>query len=658
MDRLPREHWDRGEQSSMKPIARWPLPAFWPFKNSIRTKINLGIITIVLLSVVLIALSTSQIVSRALLREHRNRGIAMATNLAARCEDAILALDFLRLKMLISEIMATTDDISYAFIQDAEGGVLTHTFSGGFPVQLMAANQALATHRSSVRLLTDGREKIVDFAAPVLVGNVKIGQVRLGLLRHEVTATTREVWWAIFAFAILSVIVSDTVGFALARNLTIRIRLLQEATERILEGHRHAGAPVRDGVPMMPGRKTARSNETAYRRGDEIHQLAETFETMTAAIERYIGQLAESRAVLAKSETKYRRIFEDSMDLIFVAGGDGLIRDINPAGLAMLGYAEKDALIGHERLAALLQDPDEGPRILSEMKTVGFVRDRECTLKTHDGESVEILLSMTARRHSDGQIVEYEGIAKDITHRKQMLRQLLRADRLASLGQLSAGVAHEINNPLGLILGYTQLLIRNEPQRSERIEDLETIEKQTRNCKKIVEDLLNFARRTGGAKTRVKLQETMDAVIGVIRKQLALDNIGIQTDYDQRLPELVGDAEKLKQVFMNLLLNARQAIHQDGLIQVAIGYDASGNQALVTVTDDGPGIPAAIQDKIFDPFFTTKPTGQGTGLGLSVSYGIIEDHGGEIEMTSNPQTGTEFKVRLPLASVKGDPTAS
>ena len=262
---------------------------------------------------------------------------------------------------------------------------------------------------------------------------------------------------------------------------------------------------------------------------------------------------------------------------------------------------------------------------------------------------------MTARRSPEGRITEYEGIAKDITHRKQMLRQLLRADRLASLGQLSAGVAHEINNPLGLILGYTQLLIRGEPDQSGKIEDLRTIEKQTRNCKKIVEDLLNFARRTGAPKTRVNLQEAMEAVIGVIRKQLELDNILIKTHYNQSLPDLEGDAEKLKQVFMNLLINARQAIHKDGRIAVAIDFDTARSQAFVTVTDDGPGIPEAIQEKIFDPFFTTKPTGQGTGLGLSVSYGIIEDHGGAIEVASDEQTGTEFKIRLPLPGEGDEP---
>jgi signal transduction histidine kinase len=255
---------------------------------------------------------------------------------------------------------------------------------------------------------------------------------------------------------------------------------------------------------------------------------------------------------------------------------------------------------------------------------------------------------MTVRSGPAGRIIEYEGIVKDITQRKLMHRQLLQADRMASLGQLAAGVAHEINNPLGLILGYTQLLLREEADATGYKDDLQTIEKQTRNCKKIVEDLLNFARKSGTLLSDVNINSALDAVISVVRNQLELDNILIRTHYDDHLPEIAGDTEKLKQVFMNMLINARQAIGKNGTITVVTAVDADGQSVMITFKDDGPGIEPGIMDKIFDPFFTTKPTGQGTGLGLSVSYGIIEDHQGDIQVSSEVGRGTEFRIRLPM----------
>jgi signal transduction histidine kinase len=219
---------------------------------------------------------------------------------------------------------------------------------------------------------------------------------------------------------------------------------------------------------------------------------------------------------------------------------------------------------------------------------------------------------------------------------------------LASLGQLAAGVAHEINNPLGLILGYTQLLLREGNAAEGMADDLQTIEKQTRNCKKIVEDLLNFARKSGTYLSEVKANQALDAVIDVVRKQLELDNILIRTRYDEHLPEIAGDTEKLKQVFMNMLINARQAIGKNGEIVITTGVDPGSRSVIITFKDDGPGIAPDVLDKIFDPFFTTKPTGQGTGLGLSVSYGIIEDHAGDINVSSVLGAGTEFRIRLPI----------
>jgi len=622
------------------------------YKAGIRTKINLGIMTIVLVSVLLIALAASQIVSRALFKEYQNRGISLSVNLAARSEDPILAMDFLRMRSLIGEVTTSAGDILYAFIQDPDGEVLSHTFSDGFPVQLKTANHVLPTQRCNVRLLSADRDQFYDFAAPVMVGEFQVGTIRLGLLRTQVTSTVKELWWAIFAFAILSIIISDTVGFSLARNLTSRIKRLQVASEEMLIGHREADetAPIAkvSGPSATPEARAASFKKMVA--GDEIHQLAETFDAMTAAIKRYIEQLADSKAVLAKSETKYRRIFEDSMDLIFVADHDGRLLDINPAGIRMLGYDSRQDLVAQETLASLVRSPEDARKLFAEIRRTGFVKDRECTLRTRAGGKLEALLSMTARSGPTGRVTEFEGIVKDITQRKLMRRQLLQADRMASLGQLASGVAHEINNPLGLILGYTQLLLREAPDTTSGQDDLRTIEKQTRNCKKIVEDLLNFARKSGTHLAEVKINPALEAVINVVRNQLELDNILIRTHFDASLPEIAGDVEKLKQVFMNMLINARQAIGKNGNIAITTGVAPDGHSVMIIFKDDGPGIAPDILDKIFDPFFTTKPTGQGTGLGLSVSYGIIEDHQGDIQVSSEVGRGAEFRIRLPIGN--------
>lgn len=224
---------------------------------------------------------------------------------------------------------------------------------------------------------------------------------------------------------------------------------------------------------------------------------------------------------------------------------------------------------------------------------------------------------------------------------------MLQADKLASLGQLSAGVAHEINNPLGLILGYTQLLMRRESKGPQAFEDLKTIEKQTRNCKIIVEALLNFARKTKTQKIAININQTIKNIIAVIRHQFELDNVNLVTKLDETIQPVTGDSEKLKQVFMNLLMNAKQAISESGDITITT-FTLNHNRVSVTVEDNGSGIPADIINKIFDPFFTTKPTGLGTGLGLSVSYGIIKEHNGKISVQSKEGKGTTLKVELPV----------
>lgn len=226
-------------------------------------------------------------------------------------------------------------------------------------------------------------------------------------------------------------------------------------------------------------------------------------------------------------------------------------------------------------------------------------------------------------------------------------KQISQADRLASIGQLSSGVAHEINNPLGIILGYTQLMIRSEPTDTQRYEDLKTIEKHVKHCKIIVEDLLNFARSSKPMQESMNIHETLDDALAFIRHQSGSDQMEIVREYDPDVPPMILDEKKIKQVLINLMMNAIHAVGKKGRITLSTRFDDPENTVFITVKDTGHGIEKKNLSRIFDPFFTTKPTGEGTGLGLAVSYGIIKSHGGDIRVASEIGKGAEFTVVLP-----------
>ncbi len=239
---------------------------------------------------------------------------------------------------------------------------------------------------------------------------------------------------------------------------------------------------------------------------------------------------------------------------------------------------------------------------------------------------------------------------KDTEQKKLMENQMAQADKLASIGQLSAGVAHEMNNPLGIILGYTQLLLRDEDSEAERYKDLKTIEKHVKSCKSIVEDLLSFARSSKPEREVINIHEAIDDVLNFVVQHSELDKVEIIRDYDITISPILINERKMKQVFMNLIMNAKHAVGKTGTIKVTTKLNRSKNRAYINVIDSGYGIEKKNLSRIFDPFFTTKPTGEGTGLGLSVSYGIIKNHGGEILAESKRGKGSTFTVVLPVNS--------
>ena len=351
---------------------------------------------------------------------------------------------------------------------------------------------------------------------------------------------------------------------------------------------------------------------------------------------------------LALSEHKYRRIFEVSQDMILMTTRDGVVINMNPAGYSMLGFVEKDDPLIGKSFKDFCASESEWLTVKDAVVRNGFISNAEIVLKHKDERSLRSLVSGSLDKGLSTAEDTIHFLVKDIEQRRLIEEQIAQADKLASIGQLSAGIAHEINNPMGIILGYTQLLLRNEVPESEKYQDLKTIEKHVRSCKSIVEGLLNFARTSKPKTDLIRIDEAMEDVLNFIQQHASLDNIDVKKDYDPSVPEMQLDEKKIKQVFMNLIMNAKHAIGDEGTLSLSTGFDASDHQVFVEIADTGYGIEKKNLTCVFDPFFTTKPTGEGTGLGLSVSYGIIKNHGGDILVKSEVGKGSAFKIVLPV----------
>jgi CheY-like chemotaxis protein len=241
-------------------------------------------------------------------------------------------------------------------------------------------------------------------------------------------------------------------------------------------------------------------------------------------------------------------------------------------------------------------------------------------------------------------------LEKTLDTLKSTQAQLIQREKLSAVGEFVAGVAHELNNPLTSLIGFAELLQASGVDEKQAAH-VSFIVKSSQRCHKIVQNLLGFARQHSPERNVVKVSEAVDAVIELLAYEMRTNNIEIATCYDPTLPVIIGDSHQLQQVILNVLNNARQAIldsRKPGRIRVTT--QRAGHLVQIVISDNGPGILKENLQKIFDPFFTTKPVGQGTGLGLSLCYGIIKEHGGCIRVASEFGNGAEFTIELPSAS--------
>jgi two-component system NtrC family sensor kinase len=227
-------------------------------------------------------------------------------------------------------------------------------------------------------------------------------------------------------------------------------------------------------------------------------------------------------------------------------------------------------------------------------------------------------------------------------------RKIMESERLALIGQLSANVAHELNNPLQGIVTYSHLLLEDKCQEDEESESLQKIVIQANRCRDIIRGLLDFSRQRKPDKTLCDVNNVLKDCVSLLENQAQFHNIEINWDLQSDLPKAIMDPSQIERVFINLIVNAADAMENNGKLTLSTNYDSPEGFIELSFTDTGHGISKENLEKIFDPFFTTKDTGHGVGLGLAISYGIIKEHNGTISVESEAGKGTTFTVRLPV----------
>ncbi len=375
-----------------------------------------------------------------------------------------------------------------------------------------------------------------------------------------------------------------------------------------------------------------------------------------------LEDMVEKRAVeLSESEKRFRHLFSASKDIVFFSGASHELVEMNPAGCEVL-QLEPEA-IPAMYLKDIFCDQTELAVFNTHLAQQGFLHDYEAKFRKKDETVISVLISATALHDDKGRFAGAESIAKDLTRLKSMMEQLVASEKMASVGQMAAGIAHEINTPLGVILGYAQLMMDDFSEDSDTYQSLLVIERQTRASRKIVADLLKYSRHSSSLRQPVDLNEIVEDVAAITGHSLGLNHVQLHKSLGRELPQIMGDPEKLRQVVVNLVNNASQAMEEQGggVLMLRTLMQADGAMVCIEVQNSGHGIAPHIKARIFDPFFTTKPVGKGTGLGLSVTYGIVQEHGGTITLESPVReklvtagypsgNGTLFRLAFPVSA--------
>lgn len=441
----------------------------------------------------------------------------------------------------------------------------------------------------------------------------------------------------------------EAIGSSLDRFIPLRFR----------EAHReHVEAFGRSG---MTSRRMGRLGTITGLRADgeefpaeaAISQITVDDKKYFTVILRDITDRLRAERLLQLSEERYRRMVEVLPDAIFIERGDRIVF-VNQQGVNLLGAAGPEPVTGRSLLDFIHPDSraqarERIRRLIEGAETVPLVEEKFVRL---DGGVVDVEVAAARFTDQDGEAIQV--VARDITDQKRIEQQLRQTERLAEVGTLAAGMAHEIGTPMNVILGRAEQLMRRADDETTR-KALATITAQVERITKLMNQLLTFARRKPSERRPVNLGQTLDDCLEVLQERIRRARVTVQSQYDAMLdPAYVhADPDQMSQVFLNLFINALHAMPEGGTLRIVV--ERINDHVRAVVADTGHGIRQEDLPKIFQPFFTTKEAGKGTGLGLTVVHSIVQEHGGTIAVESEPGKGTTFTITLPASK---EPEAS
>jgi PAS domain S-box-containing protein len=366
-------------------------------------------------------------------------------------------------------------------------------------------------------------------------------------------------------------------------------------------------------------------------------------------------ELERKQKELQATKEYLQNVLENSRDIIITTDLSGNIATFNRGAEDILGYNRSEVT---GRPADLLYaDPKEYPRLLKRLYTEGGVTNHETRFVRKDGAHVDVAITISHLYDNEGYVIGTVDICRDVTTRKVLQLQLIHQDRLAAIGKLGAGLAHEINNPLAVIneaAGWAgELLdsderIKASPNFQEISESLSKIRQHTMRCKSITMRLLGFASQNESVAEACNVNNVINDVLDFMYSRVRFSNIRFHTKLSPAVPDLAVNPVQLQQVLVNLIDNAIDVLPAGG--HITIGTEAADGCLRITVADTGSGIPHKLLGTIFDPFVTSKPVGKGTGLGLSICYGIVNQLGGDIKVARTGPEGTQFLITLPITA--------